>query len=111
MPRNDLIQIRQGTQAQWSSINPILASGEAGYANDTKVLKIGDGINAWNSLFDNIVIGTGSDGYVPLWNNSKLINSNIIQTAGSLSNITTSSTNLNVKTSGNISFADSTFHF
>jgi len=42
---------------------------------------------------------------------SNNFNGNIVQTAGSLSNITTSSTNFNVKTSGNISFADSTFHF
>ena len=42
---------------------------------------------------------------------SNTFNNNIIQTAGTLSNITTSSTNLNVKTSGYISFADSTYHF
>jgi hypothetical protein len=50
MPRNDLIQLRQGTETQWSFTNPVLESGEPGYAIDTKTLKIGDGINGWNSL-------------------------------------------------------------
>jgi hypothetical protein len=50
MPRNDLIQLRQGIENQWSFANPVLESGEPGYATDTKILKIGDGINGWNSL-------------------------------------------------------------
>jgi len=44
------IQIRRGTAAQWTSANPILASGEFGYETDTGKFKIGDGSTAWNSL-------------------------------------------------------------
>ena len=50
MPRKNLLQLRHGNSSDWTSINPILASGEPGYATDTKTLKIGDGINGWNSL-------------------------------------------------------------
>lgn len=63
MPRNDLIQLRQGIENQWSFANPILESGEPGYATDIKILKIGDGINGWNSLSSvsqlNVVHTTG----------------------------------------------------
>lgn len=44
------IQWRRDTAANWTSANPILASGEAGYETDTGKLKIGDGTTAWNSL-------------------------------------------------------------
>jgi hypothetical protein len=44
------IQIRRGTAAQWSSANPVLASGEFGYETDTGKFKIGDGTTAWNSI-------------------------------------------------------------
>lgn len=51
MPRDTLIQNRRGTAAQWAAANPILAVGEPGYETDTGVLKIGDGVTAYNSLF------------------------------------------------------------
>ena len=44
------IQLRRGTSAFWSIINPILAEGEMGVATDTGNYKIGDGVTAWNSL-------------------------------------------------------------
>jgi hypothetical protein len=44
------IQIRRGTTSQWSTTNPILASGELGYDTDLKRMKIGNGVTAWNSL-------------------------------------------------------------
>jgi len=44
------IQLRRGTAAQWSSANPILASGEMGVETDTGQFKVGNGITAWNSL-------------------------------------------------------------
>lgn len=43
-------QFRRGTASQWTSANPTLASGEAGFETDTGKLKIGDGSTAWNSL-------------------------------------------------------------
>lgn len=50
MPRNDLIQLRSDTATNWTSTNPILASGETGFETDTGKLKIGTGSTVWNSL-------------------------------------------------------------
>lgn len=44
------MQMRRGTAAAWTAANPVLADGEHGYENDTKKLKIGDGITAWAAL-------------------------------------------------------------
>jgi len=51
MARNVLIQTRRGLSSGWSSANPVLAAGEPGYETDTGVLKIGDGVTAYNSLY------------------------------------------------------------
>jgi len=45
-----LIQVRQGTTAQWSAANPALSPGEFGYDIDTKLLKIGTGGTVWSDL-------------------------------------------------------------
>lgn len=45
-----IIQLRRGTAAQWTTANPVLRSGEFGYETDTKRIKGGDGVTAWNSL-------------------------------------------------------------
>ena len=50
MPVNDLIQLRKGTGAVWSSINPVLSSGEPGYDLTNNILKVGDGTNTWIDL-------------------------------------------------------------
>lgn len=50
MPRNVLIQVRRGDSSDWSTVNPVLASGEPGYETDSGSLKIGDGFTAYNSL-------------------------------------------------------------
>jgi hypothetical protein len=44
------IQWRRGTASQWTSANPTLEAGEAGYETDTGKAKIGTGSTAWNSL-------------------------------------------------------------
>ena len=46
----DLIQFRRDTAANWTANNPILALGEPGQETDTRNIKIGDGVTAWNSL-------------------------------------------------------------
>ena len=43
-------QLRRGLESAWIRNNPILASGEPGWATDTHVLKIGDGIHPWIEL-------------------------------------------------------------
>lgn len=44
------IKLRRGTAAQWTSANPVLAQGEAGFETDTYKLKIGNGTSTWNAL-------------------------------------------------------------
>jgi hypothetical protein len=50
MPVNNLIQLRRGTAAQWTSANPTLAAGEAGFETDTGKFKLGNGSQAWTAL-------------------------------------------------------------
>ena len=50
MPQNKQIQVRRDTAANWTSVNPVLAAGEAGYETNTGLLKYGDGATAYNSL-------------------------------------------------------------
>jgi hypothetical protein len=45
-----IIQLRRDTAANWTSNDPILASGEIGYETDTDKFKIGTGNTAWTSL-------------------------------------------------------------
>jgi hypothetical protein len=44
------IQLRRGTAADWTSTNPLLASGEPGVEEDTGLFKIGNGADLWNDL-------------------------------------------------------------
>ena len=41
---------RRGTKQQWESTNPVLAVGEIGFSFNENVIKLGDGLTAWNSL-------------------------------------------------------------
>lgn len=50
MPRQDLIQMRRDTAANWTSVDPVLAAGEFGFESDTNKLKCGNGSTAWSSL-------------------------------------------------------------
>jgi|SRR5665647_1867851 len=76
MARINLIQIRRGTAAAWTSANPILSSGECGFETDTGKLKIGDGTTAWATLLYNgavVTYGTSS-GTACEGNDSRLTN-------------------------------------
>ena len=44
------IQLRRGLSTDWTSVNPVLAAGEAGLETDSLQIKIGDGTAHWNSL-------------------------------------------------------------
>lgn len=44
------IKVREGSTSEWTSKNPVLASGEFGYDWLAKVLKIGDGVTEWSGL-------------------------------------------------------------
>lgn len=50
MPRQDLIQVRGGTAAEWASENPTLALREPGVETDTRRIKIGDGTTSYADL-------------------------------------------------------------
>ena len=52
------IQFRRDTDANWTSINPMLAQGEVGYDITADKIKIGDGINYWTGL----TYSQGADG-------------------------------------------------
>ena len=43
-------QQRRGTAARWVAVNPILQEGEIGLELDTRRIKFGDGVTAWNDL-------------------------------------------------------------
>ena len=59
-----IIQIRRGTNSEWTTINPILAIGEIGYVTDTNLIKAGDGVSTWTILpyFTGIPGNTGPTG-------------------------------------------------
>ena len=44
------IQYRRGIQKDFDNVNPKLKAGEAAFATDTNVLKVGDGVNRWRNL-------------------------------------------------------------
>lgn len=46
----DRIIFRHDTKENWTRVNPILMQGEEGIEDDTKLRKLGDGINTWNNL-------------------------------------------------------------
>ncbi len=58
----DRIRARRDTSANWASINPVLADGELGYDKTSKVVKVGDGVTAWNSLAP--IASTGDAGVI-----------------------------------------------
>jgi hypothetical protein len=57
------LQFRRGTATEWTTANPVLASGEFALETDTQRFKVGDGTTAWNSLAYGGIIGpTGNTG-------------------------------------------------
>ena len=55
------VQFRRGTEANWDSANPVLLTGEIGYATNNNRFKIGDGSRPWRSL---PYVATGGAGTV-----------------------------------------------
>ena len=46
----DKLKFRRDTSENWENVNPILAQGEPGFDLEAKKLKIGDGVNTWDSI-------------------------------------------------------------
>lgn len=44
------IKLRRDTATTWTATNPVLALGEPGLETDTRKVKYGDGVTAWNLL-------------------------------------------------------------
>lgn len=61
------IQFRRGTASEWSTNNPILSQGEAGWETDTGRFKVGNGLTPWNSLVYSSGV-TGPTGPTPTVN-------------------------------------------
>lgn len=59
---NTHIVLRNDTSENWKTSNPILLKGEAGYETDTRKLKFGDGITAYNDLPYTIDADSGGGG-------------------------------------------------
>lgn len=38
------------TEAEWAADNPVLMERETGWTTDTRRVKLGDGVTAWNDL-------------------------------------------------------------
>ncbi|MBG7617759.1 MAG: hypothetical protein IZT57_05250, partial [Chloroflexi bacterium] len=47
---SERFKLRRDTDANWTANNPVLGEGEPGFAIDTGILKIGDGVTAWFEL-------------------------------------------------------------
>ena len=57
------LQFRRGTATEWTTANPVLASGEFALETNTQRFKVGDGTTAWNSLAYGGIMGpTGFTG-------------------------------------------------
>ena len=50
MSVNARFQFRRDTSTNWTSVNPVLGSGEMGLETDTTKVKFGDGLTAWTGL-------------------------------------------------------------
>ena len=46
----DRIQLRRDTSARWKELNPVLLEGEPAFETDTRLRKIGDGVNKYNDI-------------------------------------------------------------
>lgn len=58
------IQMRRDSAADWTSANPLLADGEWAMETDTDRVKVGNGVDNWNSLayYQGVVGSTGPTG-------------------------------------------------
>ncbi len=59
-----IFQVRRALSEEWDQINPILRVGEPGFAIDTQILKIGNGVARWKDLPDCGSVGVAGFLYV-----------------------------------------------
>jgi hypothetical protein len=110
MPRQNTIQLRKGTLAQWNSKNTeVLASGEPGFETDTLRLKIGNGTTAWSGLNYVGLAGTGASGYLPKFNSSQGVANSLVFDNGTNVGIGTTSPAANLHVNGSGIFSSGLF--
>ena len=80
----DRIIFRHDTKENWARVNPILMQGEEGIEDDTKLRKLGDGINAWNDLdyiaTENVIDSLGNSKTAAISQNAVNESVNVINT-------------------------------
>jgi hypothetical protein len=62
-----IIQLRRDTAGNWTTNNPILASGELGIETDTGKFKLGNGTNSWSVLQYGGIIGPNASDFDPFF--------------------------------------------
>jgi hypothetical protein len=60
------VQLRRGTNSQWTDSNPVLADGEIALSTDTNTIKVGNGSSAWSALTAVQLIASGFLSYTGL---------------------------------------------
>lgn len=85
------IQFRRGTADEWETVDPVLAVAEMGIETDTKLFKIGDGVQTWNELEYGGLRGyAGSTGYAGSIGNMTVDNVLYVSESGNDNNSGTS---------------------
>ena len=64
------IKVRHDTASNWATNNPILALGEPGFETDTRKVKYGTGVLAWNDLLYAGGIDIASNGSIDIEENA-----------------------------------------
>lgn len=59
---NARFKVHRDVAADWTSQNPALLPGEIGFESDTKRMKVGDGVTAWNDLA--YLVGSSGAGWI-----------------------------------------------
>lgn len=107
MPRQNTIQLRKGTLAQWTSNNTeILASGEPGFETDTLRLKIGNGSTAWSELNYVGLAGIGNINFIPKFSSSQGVTNSLIFDDGTRVGIGTTSPTADLHVNGSGLFSN-----
>lgn len=91
------IKLRRDPASRWTSVNPVLASGEPGFELDTGKLKIGDGTSLWSGL--SYLGGSGGSG-ITLEQVQDDMGTFLVAGTGTILNYNDASNSLTISSSG-----------
>lgn len=91
------IKLRRDSASRWTSVNPVLASGEPGFELDTGKLKIGDGTSLWSGL--SYLGGSGGSG-ITLEQVQDDMGTFLVAGTGTILNYNDASNSLTISSSG-----------